>query len=192
MSLNQQTIETIETIETNAQDVSSSVIYTELLPNCDLCIGTEPPVAGFATDAGDVVMNEFSVLAVEQQPPVEQQIDLSMLPQNIEQCFGHPMWDWSKTCVACGKREMNGAIVCNTRLFNYFNCSCIRACPEHFEDVSRHFVKPEFNGPIVNPCSDYYVIGRCPQCRKNFSTVSDSQNAFCGKVCQGNWLDHRF
>jgi hypothetical protein len=167
--------------ETNAQE-SSSVIY----------IGTEPHVGGVATDAGDAVMNEFSILAVEQQPPVEQQIDLLMLPQNIAQCFGHPMWDLSKTCVVCGKREMRGAIVCNRPLFHYFNCGCIRACPEHYEAASAHFVKPEFNEPIVNPHGDYYVIGRCNGCGKNFSTVSDSQNAFCGKGCQGDWLDRRF
>lgn len=94
--------------ETSAQD-ASSVIYTGLLPNGDFYLGTEPPAGGFATDAGKAVMEECPVSAVEQQPPVEQQIDLSMLPQNIEQCFGHPMWDLLKTCVVCGKREMRGA-----------------------------------------------------------------------------------
>lgn len=179
MSLNQQTI------ETNAQE-SSNVIHENPLQDNTFFIETVPHLDR------DAIMEESLRSAVEEQPPVEQQIDLSMLPQNIEQCFGHPMWDLSKTCVVCGKRETYGAILCNPSLFLYFNCGCIRACPDHYDKVFAHFAKPEFNGPIVNPHGDYYVIVRCPECRQNFSTVSDSQNAFCGKGCQGNWLDRRF
>jgi len=179
MSLNQQTN------ETNAQE-SSSVIYENPLQDNTFSVETELNVGE------ESVMEECPVSAMEQQPLVELQNPWPNLPQTLDDCFHHPMWNWSKTCVACGKREMCGAIVCNPRLFLYFNSGCIRACPEHYEEVSAHFVKQEFNGPIVNPRGDYYVIRRCPQCRQNFSTVSDSQNAFCGKYCQGNWLDRRF
>ena len=83
MSLNQQTIETIETIETNAQE-SSSVIYENTLQDNTFSVETELNVSG------EAVMEECLVSAVEQQQPVEQQIDLSMLPQNIAECFDHP------------------------------------------------------------------------------------------------------
>jgi hypothetical protein len=161
--------------KTTMKDVSS--IYIGELPNGDFYVGTELPTGGFATDTG---------VAVEQQNP------LSNLPQNITECFGHRMWDLSKTCVACGKHETHGVIVCNPRLFFYFMCGCIRACSEHYDMVSAHFSKPEFNGPIINPCGDYYEIRRCSQCRKNFSAISDSPNSFCDKGCQVNWLDRRF
>lgn len=163
-------------------------IYIGKLPNGDLYVGTEPPVGGFATDAGEVIMeDQFQGLAVE-----EPQNPLSGLPQNKSQCFGHPMWDLSKTCVACGKPEFGGVVTSNRPLFNEFNCNFIRACPKHHAMVSAHFAKPEFNEPIDNPFGLYHEIRRCPQCGKNFSVMSDSSNSFCDKGCQGNWLDCRF
>jgi hypothetical protein len=127
---------------------------------------------------------EFWVLAVEEKPPVEPQIDLSMLPQNINECFDHPVWDFSKKCVVCYVREMRGGIACNPSLFGYFNCGCIRACSEHYDAVSSYFEKPEFKGKIVHPDGDNYEVRRCPQCCKNFNSRVDNQNQYCGKECQ--------
>ena len=184
---------------------ASSVIYTRVLPNGDVYVGTEPPAGGFATDAGKAVTEEFQVLAVKEEPSVggfatdaeeagmeEQPNPLSMLPQNERECYFHPMWDLSKQCVVCHTRECGGAVTSNKRLFNKFNCFFIRACLEHHTMVSTHFAKPEFNEPIDNPCGLYHEIRRCPQCGKNFSAISDSSNSFCDKGCQGNWLDSRF
>jgi len=174
--------------ETMAQN-ASSVIYTGFLPNGDYYVGTEPPAGGFATDAGKAVMEEFQVLAMEEQPVVEQQNPLSMLPPSKSECVGHQIWDLSKTCVVCGKRELAGAVTSNIPLFNEFNCNFIRACPEHYDAVFAHFAKPEFNEPIDNPSCLYHEIRRCCQCGKNFSAISDCSNSFCDKGCQGNWLD---
>jgi hypothetical protein len=149
-----------------------SVIYTE----------TEPSTGGFATEAGEAVKQQL----------LEEKNPLSMLPQTMEECFCHSMWDLSKTCAACGKREMSGAIQCNQSLFNYFNCLSIRACPEHYQAVSAHFEKEEFQGTIVHPNGHDHEIRRCPQCRKNFTTLFDSQNQFCGKECQEDWLNQPF
>jgi hypothetical protein len=169
--------------ETTMQN-ASSVIYTGVLPDRGFYVGTEPSAGGFATDAGEAVM--------EEQHVVEQPNPLSMLPQNKSECFGHSMWDLSKTCVACGEPEFGGAVTSNRGLFKEFNCNFIRACPEHHGMVSAHFSKPEFNKPIDNPSDLYHVIRRCHQCGKNFSTICDSQNSFCDKGCQGNWLDGHF
>ncbi len=190
--------------ETTMQN-ASSVIYTGGLSDGNFYVGTEPPAGGFATDAGKPVIEEFPVLAVEEESSVggfatdaeeagmeEQPNPLSALPQNKIECVGHPMWDWSKTCVACGKREYGGAVTSNRPLFNEFNCNFVRACSEHYDAVSAHFEKPEFNEPIDNPSGLYHEIRRCPQCGKNFSAISDSSNSFCNKGCQGNWLDCRF
>lgn len=177
--------------ETTMQNASSD-IYIGFRPNGDFYVGNEPPAGGFATDAGKAVMEKCPVSAVEEQPVVEQQNPLSMLPQNKRECYFHPMWNLSKTCVVCHASECGGAVTSNRRLFGEFNCNFIRACPEHHAMVSDHFAKPEFNEPIDNPCGLYYEIRRCPQCRKNFSAISDSSNSFCGKGCQGNWLDCRF
>ncbi len=177
--------------ETTMQN-ASSVIYTGVLPDRDFYVGTEPPAGGFATDAGEAVMEEFPVLAVEEQPVVEQPNPLSRLPQNERECYFHPMWDLSRKCVVCHASECGGAVISNRRLFNKFNCNFIRACPEHHEMVSAHFAKPEFNEPIDNPSGLYHEIRRCPQCGKNFSAISDSSNSFCDRGCQGNWLDCRF
>jgi hypothetical protein len=166
--------------------------YIRILPNGDLYVGTEPPVGGFATD-GEAVMEELPVGGFAGEAGMEEQPNpLSALPQNKIECFGHPMWDLSKTCVACGEREYGGAVTSNTRLFRKFNCNFIRACPKHHAMVSAHFAKPEFNEPIDNPYDSCYEIRRCPQCGKNFSAISDSSNSFCDKGCQGNWLDCRF
>ena len=167
---------------------ASSDIYIGDLPDGDFYVGTEPPTGGFATDAGEAVMEEFQVLAVEEQP-VEQQNPLSMLPQNKRECFGHLMWDLSKTCVVCGKRESDSTVRSNPQLFSKFNCNFVRACPEHYDAVSAHFAKPEFNEPIDNQSGLYYEIRRCRQCRKNFYAICDSSNSFCDKGCRGSWLD---
>jgi hypothetical protein len=177
--------------ETTMEDVLSSN-YIGKLPNGDFYVGTELPTGGFATDTGKAVMEECPVSAVEEQPVVEQQNPLSMLPQNKRECYFHPMWDLSKQCVVCRESECGGAVTSNRCLFNEFKCNFIRACPKHHDAVSAHFAKPEFNEPIDNPCGDYYEIRRCPQCGKNFSAISDSPNLFCNKGCQGNWLDCRF
>lgn len=170
--------------ETTMEDA----IYIGKLPNGDLYVGTEPPVGGFATDAGEGIMeDQFQGLAVE-----EPQNPLSGLPQNINECFDHPMWDLSKKCVVCCVREMRGGIACNPSLFGYFNCGCIRACSEHYDAVSSYFEKPEFKGKIVHPNGDNYEVRRCPQCCKNFNSRVDNQNQYCDKGCQGNWLDCRF
>jgi hypothetical protein len=188
--------------ETTMRNASSD-IYMGVLPDGNFYIGTEPPASGFATDA-EAGMEEFPVLAVEKESPVggfatdaetameEQPNPLSMLPQNNSECFDHPMWNLSKTCVVCGKREYGGEVKSNQPLFNKFNCNFIRACPEHHEMVSAHFTKPEFNKPIDKPSGLYPEIRRCIGCGKNFSTMCDSQNSFCDKGCQGNWLDRRF
>lgn len=190
--------------ETTMQN-ASSVIYTGGLPDGNFYVGTEPPAGGFATDAGKPVIEEFPVLAVEEERSVggfatdteeagmeEQQNPLSVLPQNERECDFHPIWDFSKQCVVCRTRECGGAVTSNRRLFCKFNCNFIRACPEHHAMVSAHFAKPEFNEPIDNPSGLYHEIRRCPQCGKNFSAISDSSNSFCNKGCQGNWLDCRF
>lgn len=109
---------------------ASSVIYTGVLPDGNFYVGTEPPTGGFATDAGEAVMEELPVLAVEEESSVggfatdaeeagmeEQPNPLSMLPQNKSECFGHPMWDLSKTCVACGKSEFGGVVTSNRHLW---------------------------------------------------------------------------
>lgn len=171
---------------------ASSVIYTRVLPERDFYVGTEPPAGGFATDAGEAVMEKFPGLAVEEQHVVEQQNPLSRLPQNKRECYFNPMWELSKKCVVCKKPEFGGAVTSNILLFNEFNCNFVRACPEHHEMVSTHFAKPEFNERIDNPSGLYHEIRRCHQCGKNFSIMSDSQNSFCDKGCQGNWLDCRF
>jgi len=179
----------------NGKSATDDGIYVGELPNGDLYVGTEPPVGGFATD--DIYAN------MEEQPcngfaheaedgMKEQPNPLSGLPQNIRECFGHSMWDLSKKCVVCRKREYGGAVTSNQILFEKFNCRFIRACPIHHPIVSAHFAKPEFNEPIDNPCDFYHEIRRCPQCGKNFSAISDSSNSFCDKGCQGNWLDSRF
>jgi hypothetical protein len=185
------------------EDVSSS-IYIGKLPNGDLYFGTEPPAGGFATDAGEAGMEEFPVLAVEKESPVggfatdaetgmeEQQNPLSMLPQDNRECFDHPMWNLSKKCVVCGEPEFAGIVKSNQPLFNKFNCNFIRACQKHHAMVSSHFAKPEFNQPIDKPFGLYHEIRRCIGCGNNFSTMCDSQNSFCDKGCQGNWLDRRF
>ena len=184
---------------------ASSVIYTGVLPDGNFYVGTEPPAGGFATDAGKAVTEEFQVLAVEEEPSVggfatdaeeagmeEHPNPLSMLPQNKRECYFHSMWDLSKKCVVCHASECGGAVTSNRRLFNEFNCYFVRACPEHYDAVSTHFAKPEFNEPTDNPCGLYHEIRRCPQCGKNFSAISESSNSFCDKGCQGNWLDRRF
>jgi hypothetical protein len=174
--------------KTTAQN-ASSVIYIGDLPDGNFYVGTEPPADGFATDAGETVMEEFQELAVEEQPVIEQQNPLSMLPQNKRGCYLHPMWNLSKKCVACGEPEFGGAVTSNERLFMLFGCRFIRACPKHHAMVSAHFAKQEFNEPIDNPSGLYLEIRRCGGCGKNFSTMCDSQNSFCDKGCQGNWLD---
>ncbi len=189
--------------ETTMQNASSD-IYMGVLPDGNFYIGTEPPAGGFATDAGKAD-TEKQVLAVEKESPVggfatdaeeagmeEQPNPLSMLPQDKRECFDHPMWDLSKTCVACGERELAGAVTSNRGLFNEFNCNFIRACPKHHAMVSAHFAKPEFNEPIDKPFGLYHEIRRCIGCGKNFSTMCDSQNSFCDKGCHVNWLDSRF
>jgi len=181
---------------------ASSVIYTVVLPDGDVYVGTEPPAGGFATDAGEAVMEELPVLAVEEEPSVggfatdagetvmeEQPNPLSRLPQNIRECFGHPMWDLSKKCVACGNSEWDGVVRSNPSLFSQFNCNFIRACQEHYAMVSAHFAKPEFNEQNDNPSGLYHEIRRCPQCGKNFSAICDSSNTFCNKGCNVNWLN---
>lgn len=166
--------------------------YVGLLPNGNFYVGTEPPVGGFATYC-DAVMEELPVGGFAGEASMEEQPNpLSALPQNKIECFGHPMWDLSKTCVACGKCEYGGAVTSNRPLFNEFNCNFVRACSKHYDAVSAHFAKPEFNEPIDNPSGLYHEIRRCPQCGKNFSAISDSSNSFCDKGCQGNWLDSRF
>jgi hypothetical protein len=119
-------------------------------------------------------MEELPVLAVEEQHVVEQPNPLSMLPQNKRECYFHPMWDLSRTCVACGEHEFGGVVTSNRRLLGEFNCYFIRACPKHHAMVSAHFAKPEFNEPIDNPSGLYLEIRRCPQCGKNFSIAPDS------------------
>jgi hypothetical protein len=178
--------------ETTMPNASSDICCIGILPNGDLYVGTELPAGGFASNAGEAVMEEFPVLAVEEQPVVEQQNPLSMLPQNKRECYFHPMWDLSRKCVVCHASECGGAVISNRRLFGEFNCNFIRACPKHHPMVSDHFAKPEFNETIDNPCGLYHEIRRCPQCGKNFSAISDSSNSFCDKGCQGNWLDRRF
>jgi len=171
---------------------ASSVIYTTVLPDGNFCVGTELPACGFATDAGKAVIEEFQVLAVKEEQPVEQPNPLSMLPQTKRDCYFHPMWDLSKQCVVCHEHELAGAVRSNPSLFGEFNCNFIRACGKHYDAVSAHFAKPEFNEPIDNQSGLYYEIRRCPQCGKNFSAICDSSNSFCDKGCQGNWLDRRF
>jgi len=183
---------------------ASSVIYTGILPTGDFYVGNELPPGGFASNAGETVMEECSVSAVEELPlggfapdageavMEEQPNPLSMLPQNKRECYFHSMWDLSRKCVVCHASECGGAVISNRRLFGEFNCNFIRACPKHHAMVSDHFAKPEFNEAIDNPCGLYHEIRRCPQCGKNFSAISDSSNSFCDKGCQGNWLDRRF
>jgi hypothetical protein len=183
--------------ETSAQEASSSVIYTGLLPNGDLYVGNVLPPGGFAAN----VEEECPVSDVEQQPPVEQQIDLSMLPQNWNECFRNPMWLLSNKCVVCENPESGGAVTSNIPLFKQNGCNFIRACTDHHEIVSAHFAKPEFQIPIVRRdnghseiqiCGLYYEVRRCCGCGEKFSVICDSSNSFCDKGCQGNWLDHRF
>lgn len=180
--------------QTKEKSATHDGIFIGKLPNGDLYVGTELPVGGFATD-DDTNMEEQPChgFAHEAGADIEQQQNpLSMLPQNIQECLGHPIWDLSKTCVVCHEREYRGEVTSNLSLFRKFNCNFIRACLKHHAMVSAHFKKPEFNEPIDNPCGFYHEIRRCPQCGKNFSAISDSSNSFCDKGCQGNWLDSRF
>lgn len=148
---------------------------------------TELPVGGLATGGGAVVEDMTECL----DSVVESKYDLSMLPQSERDSHGHLMWDISRRCVVCNASEHAGAVTSNRRLFRKFNCNFIRACPEHYDAVSAHFEKPEFNEPIDNP-RGLYETRRCTQCGKNFSAISDSSNSYCNKGCQGNWLDSRF
>lgn len=170
---------------------ASSVIHTGFLPDGDFYVGTEPPAGGFATDAGKDVTEEFQVLAVEEERSVggfatdteeagmkEQQNPLSVLPQNIDECVGHPMWILSKVCVVCRASEDGGAVTSNTPLFNKFGCRFLRACSIHHAMVSAHFEKPEFKNidSIQNTCS---------QCG---GEIFSDRGGLC-KPCASNWLD---
>lgn len=170
---------------------ASSVIYTGVLPDGNFYVGTEPPAGGFATDAGEAVTEEFQVLAVEEEPSVggfatdaeeagmeEQPNPLSMLPQSLLECHGHPIWKSSKKCVACGAREYGGAVTSNEPLFNMYGCSFLRACRIHHTMVSAHFEKPEFKNidSIQNACS---------QCG---GEIFSDRGGLC-KLCASNWLD---
>ena len=183
--------------ETSAQEASSSVIYPGLLPNGNLYVGNVLPPGGFASN----VEEECPVSDVEQQPPVEQKIDLSMLPQNWNECFRNPIWLLSKKCVVCEDPESGGAVTSNIPLFKQNGCNFIRACPEHHAMVSDHFAKQEFQIPIVQlqrrNChlevnGIYYEMQVCGGCGERFSAICDSESSFCDKGCQGNWLDRRF
>jgi hypothetical protein len=176
---------------------ASSVIYTGILPTGDFYVGNELPAGGFASN----VEEECSVSAVEKQPVVEQQIDLSILPQNRYECFQHPIWSLSKKCVLCKKPEFYGHVISNTELFRQYGCNFIRACPEHHAMVSVHFAKQEFQIPIVQSqrinChlevnGIFYEMRVCGGCGERFSAICDSESSFCNKGCQGNWLDRRF
>lgn len=166
--------------QTKEKSATDDEIYVGELPTGELYVGTEQPVGGFAT-ADDANMEEqpHNGFAHEAGAGIEQQQNpLTMLPQNISDCFGHSMWDLSKTCVVCLEREYGGAVRSNLSLFRKFNCNFIRACPEHHAMVSAHFAKPEFKNidSIPNICS---------QCG---GEIFSDRGGFC-KPCASNWLD---
>ena len=117
--------------QTNKQIVNDDRTYVGVLPNGDFYVGTEPPVGGFATDAG----------AIMEEPPLdgfapdaeagmeEQQNPLSMLPQNRSECFGHQMWDLSKTCAVCGKCELAGTVRSNPELLTSLTATSFEPVP---------------------------------------------------------------
>jgi len=144
---------------------------------------TEPHIAGFATGE-QIAESDDSSLPVQTAEPVEQ--DTSSLPQTKAECFGHEIWVKSKRCVVCDTPQFGpeSAVRVNLPLFNHFGCAFIRTCENHRLMVSDHFAKPEFSGPYNGPETRY-----CPECRQPFTVESDTQTAFCGKECQGNWLD---
>jgi hypothetical protein len=171
---------------------ASSVIYTEVLPDGNLYVGTEPPAGKECLVSELTNLAQISLVGDgdgdhAEEAAVELQNPLSILPQNLHDCIGHEVWMLSKKCVVCKNPESGGFVTSNPSLFRHYGCNFIRACLEHHAMVSDHFRKPEFFGTYDGPETRW-----CSQCRRPFITAPDSSSSFCDKGCQGNWLDSRF